>query len=165
MSANPADPRSPVQIRAAGRDDLDAIDALEGGAFAADRFARRNLRRLLARPTACVLLAERRGEAAGYVLVLFRAGARVARLYSIAVAGHSRGAGVGAALIEAAVREAARRGADILRLEVRASNEPARRAYRRAAFGETGIRPAYYRDGEDAVIMDKQIGSAGTKRG
>lgn len=165
MSCSFPGPRMLPQIRLAGPDDLDAIDALEGEAFEADRFARRNLRRLLARPTACVLLAERGGEPHGYVLLLFRAGGRMARLYSIAVAQRARGAGVGAALIEAAEAEAARRGCDSLRLEVRASNQTARRAYQRAAFGETGIRPAYYPDGENAVIMEKQIGTpAGTKR-
>lgn len=163
MPPSPAEPQRPVQIRSAGPSDLETIDALEREAFQSDRFARRNLRRLLARTTASVLLAERDGKPAGYALVLFRERARVARLYSIAVDEQARGAGVGSALIEAAGREAAGRNCDILRLEVRASNRTALHAYKGAAFRQTGSRPAYYPDGEDAVIMEKTIGTAGAE--
>ena len=149
-------------IRAAGPDDLDVIDALEAGAFEADRFARRNLRRLLVSPSAHVLIASLDGGPAGYALVLFRQNASTARLYSIAVDGRVRGRGVGAALIAACEAEAARRGAVRLRLEVRASNETAIRAYARAGYEHAGQRAQYYPDGEDAVIMDKAIAPSRT---
>lgn len=42
-------------------------------------------------------------------------------------------------------------------LEVRVSNTPARELYRSLGFEETGIRPRYYRDGEDAAIMWYQL--------
>jgi ribosomal-protein-alanine N-acetyltransferase len=38
-------------------------------------------------------------------------------------------------------------------LEVRKSNEPARRLYEAAGFSVSGERAAYYADGEDAVLM------------
>jgi ribosomal-protein-alanine N-acetyltransferase len=38
-------------------------------------------------------------------------------------------------------------------LEVRKSNEPARRLYEAAGFSVSGERVAYYADGEDAVLM------------
>lgn len=159
----PSNTSSQLVIRAAGSGDLDAIDALEAGAFDADRFARRNLRRLLASPSARVLIASLDGGPAGYALLLFRKNARVARLYSIAVAGHVRGRGVGAALIAACEGEAASRDAARLRLEVRASNETAIRAYLRAGFETAGRRANYYSDGEDAVIMDKTIDPSRTE--
>ncbi|WP_270375250.1 GNAT family N-acetyltransferase [Marinicauda sp. Alg238-R41] len=161
LTSNPHAPSSSVHIRPAGPADLDAIDALERGAFAQDRFARRNLRRLLTRPSALVLLAERAGEhgpeRVGYALILYRRNATVARLYSIAVDETARGQGIGPALVEEAARHAAQRGCRRLRLEVRRSNGAAQRSYERSAFRRTGIRPAYYDDGEDAVIMETEI--------
>lgn len=151
-----------ITIRHAGRGDLDAIDRLESGAFQADRFARRNLRRLLASRSARVLIAELGTGPAGYALLLFRKGSRVARLYSIAVAERVRGCGVGSRLLAACEGEAAGHGASILRLEVRASNQTAIGTYARAGFQQSGRHPAYYPDAEDAVIMEKTIGTART---
>ena len=51
-------------------------------------------------------------------------------------------------------REAAARGARNLTLEVRATNEPAVKLYRRFGLAPAGIRKNYYADiGEDALIM------------
>jgi len=51
-------------------------------------------------------------------------------------------------------RDAARRGARNLTLEVRATNEPAIRLYRRFGLAPAGIRKNYYADiGEDALVM------------
>lgn len=148
-----------AHIRRAGPHDLDRIDVLESEAFSADRFARRNLRRLLARSSALVLIAERGQTPVGYALVLFSRRTRIARLYSIAVSQANRGSGVGAALLKRAASEARMRGKRVLRLEVRASNKAALRSYERAGFEECGRRASYYPDGEDAVIM--QIGLNG----
>lgn len=51
-------------------------------------------------------------------------------------------------------REAIARGSKNITLEVRASNEPAVRLYRRFGLAPAGIRKNYYADiGEDALIM------------
>ncbi|MBY0422637.1 MAG: GNAT family N-acetyltransferase [Parvularculaceae bacterium] len=83
-----------VRIRPARPADLDAIDAIETASFAGDRFPRRNLARLLRRPTARALVAILGAEPVGYVLLLFRNGATCARLYSLATAPAARGRGV-----------------------------------------------------------------------
>ena len=44
-----------------------------------------------------------------------------------------------------------------LELEVRAWNDPAICLYESLGFKRTGIRTAYYQDGEDAVLMTKEI--------
>lgn len=51
-------------------------------------------------------------------------------------------------------RRSIQRGASALTLEVRTSNEPAIRLYRRFGFVPAGIRANYYSDiGEDALVM------------
>ena len=144
-------------IRRAGPADLDAIAALEEGGFVADRFRKRTLRRLLKSPTAAFLLAEAEGAALGYALLLFRRGSTVARLYSIAAAHAARGQGVGAALLAGAEALARERGADRLRLEVRASNTAAIALYSRTGFSILKESPGYYPDGESALKMEKRL--------
>ncbi len=149
-----------ISIRPARSADLDAIAAIENASFDRDRFSRRTLGRLLqSRSAASVVALDRRGGVAGYAIVLFRRGARVARLYTIATAPTARGSGVGASLIEAAAVAARLRGCDRLRLELRASNEAARRLYHRARFNELSIKPEYYDDGEAARVMQRELSS------
>jgi len=65
-----------------------------------------------------------------------------------------RGRRIGTRLMLTLARHAAARGAANLTLEVRASNEPAVKLYRRFGLGPAGIRKNYYADiGEDALIM------------
>jgi len=42
-------------------------------------------------------------------------------------------------------------------LEVRRSNRGARNMYESYGFAEIGVRPRYYEDGEDAVVMLLEI--------
>ena len=64
-----------------------------------------------------------------------------------------RGRGLGTILIHHALMVAAKRGTGRATLEVRASNERARRLYERLGFRLTGIRRGYYsHPREDACI-------------
>jgi ribosomal protein S18 acetylase RimI-like enzyme len=145
-----------MRIRRAVPRDLDAVDAVEAGSFSRDRFPRRNLRRLLRSRSAAVLIAEAEAPL-GYVLLLFRKGAKAARLYSLAVAPKARGKGIGRALVYAAARFAIEKGCDRIRLEVRASNRSAARLYESAGFGILKTVPGYYEDGETALLMEQRL--------
>lgn len=147
----------PARLRPARPNDLDAIDRIEGLSFAADRFPRRNLARLLKRDSAGIVVAETDGALVGYVLLLFRKGAKAARLYSLAIAPEARGAGTALQLVTAAEREARKKGCARLRLEVRDSNMAARRLYERAGFALIARKPGYYEDGETAFQMEKRL--------
>lgn len=77
---------------------------------------------------------------------------------NVAVHPEFRGKGIGGALIEILIDEADRSGIKHITLEVRRSNEVARRLYTKNGFKESGVRKAYYADnGEDALIMWKTI--------
>ncbi len=65
-----------------------------------------------------------------------------------------RGRGLGEALLLRLMDEAVRRGANVMTLEVRVSNEGAIRLYEKYGFSVHGVRPRYYSDnGEDAYLM------------
>jgi ribosomal-protein-alanine N-acetyltransferase len=61
---------------------------------------------------------------------------------------------LGQRLMVVLVREAVRRGAKNLTLEVRVSNEAAKGLYRRFGLAPAGLRKGYYLEsGEDAIVM------------
>lgn len=73
---------------------------------------------------------------------------------NLAVLPTHRGTGVGTALLEEVLRQGARRGARRAALEVRRSNEEARRLYERLGFAVAGVRRAYYTHPvEDALVL------------
>jgi [ribosomal protein S18]-alanine N-acetyltransferase len=77
-----------------------------------------------------------------------------AHISTLAVDPKYRRMGIGQALLVAGLTAAARRGAELASLEVRASNAAALQLYRKFGFRRVGRRPRYYRDnGEDALLM------------
>ena len=73
---------------------------------------------------------------------------------NLAVRPELRGQGLGTAMLVSVLEEAAAMGAPHATLEVRRSNEAARRVYLRAGFGLAGVRTAYYSNPiEDAFIL------------
>ncbi len=77
-----------------------------------------------------------------------------AHITTIGVEPAHRGRYLGELLLGTLLDEALRRGAGWLTLEVRVSNEPAQRLYRKYGFSVQGTRRRYYSDNnEDAHIM------------
>lgn len=77
-----------------------------------------------------------------------------AHITNVAVHPDCRRRGVATELLRVAARRAVARGAVALTLEVRPSNDGARRLYARLGFVARGRRRHYYSDtGEDAIIM------------
>ena len=146
------------RVRAARGADLDALIELEQRVFATDRLSRTSLQRLLASRSACVIVAEGSGSRlAGAAVVLFRARATVARLYSIAVAPPLSGKGLAGALLKAAERAAARRKCRSMRLEVHVTNRAAIKCYRKGGYRQFGRHRSYYEDGGDALRFEKPL--------
>jgi len=77
---------------------------------------------------------------------------------NLAVAPEVRRCGMAAALLEESMNRGVEAGAVWCQLEVRASNCPARELYRRLGFKPLGKRKGYYCNGEDAVVMGRELG-------
>ena len=76
---------------------------------------------------------------------------------NLAVAPAARGAGAGTALLRAVLTAGARLGARRATLEVRRSNDAARRLYERLGFAVAGVRRAYYTSPvEDALVLCRE---------
>ncbi|HEX6754754.1 MAG TPA: ribosomal protein S18-alanine N-acetyltransferase [Mycobacteriales bacterium] len=73
---------------------------------------------------------------------------------TLGVTATAQGRGLGAALLDALLAEAAARRAVRVLLDVRADNEVAQRLYRGRGFVPIGLRRRYYQpSGTDAVVM------------
>lgn len=138
---------APCRIRPAVPADIPAVADIEREAFT-DAWSARSLAAYL---DDLFLVAETDGVQ-GYAIVL-HAGSE-AELLNIAVARAARRRGIGRALLDAAVREAGRCGAETVFLEVRAANAEAQSLYAACRFVEVGRRRGYYRDPhEDALVL------------
>lgn len=77
-----------------------------------------------------------------------------AHLAAIAVRSAFRQQGIGEHLLGGIIHLAIEHNAQLVTLEVRASNEPAQALYRKYGFVVVGVRPGYYSDNkEDAILM------------
>ena len=151
-----------VTLRRGRRSDLDRLDALEreifkSRVFSGQLLARASFRRLLASPSATFIIAcAEAGALAGYVLVLYRANSRLARMYSIGVAAKFRRRGLARRLVAAAENDAVRLGCKAMRLEVRADSRGTVALYKAAGYRGIGRAPAYYGD-VDALRLEKPL--------
>lgn len=106
----------------------------------------------LARSDRRWLVTEVDGEVVGVAGVADLAGD--AHVLAVGVDPAVRRLGVATALVNGLLRAAVDElGSARITLEVRRSNAAARALYARCGFGEVGVRPGYYTDGEDAVVL------------
>jgi ribosomal protein S18 acetylase RimI-like enzyme len=148
-----------LTVRTATADDIDDLLELEETAFEIDRLSRRQLRHLLTRANAAVLLAEESelGIVGDSVLLFSRASA-TARLYSIAVHPNARGRGVGRALLAAAESAAWENERAWIRAEIRKDNRASIALFESEGYRRFGEYDDYYDDHMDAWRYEKQLG-------
>lgn len=80
---------------------------------------------------------------------------------TLAVAPRAQRRGLGAALLDALLEQAAHRGCTQVFLEVRADNAPALALYLSRGFERGGVRHDYYGAGADAVVMTRDLAGPG----
>ncbi len=80
-----------------------------------------------------------------------------AHISTIAVHPDWRGRGLGELLLLTAMAQSLDLGVGIVTLEVRPSNHVAQGLYRKYGFRFKGVRKGYYRDGEDAWLMEVEV--------
>ena len=117
------------------------------------------IRRSIRDPETMVLIASRTGSIAGFAIMKFRDDD--AHLFLLAVQPKARGNGIGRALLDWLEKSCRTAGLQSIRLEVRASNVPARRFYERMGFAMVSRLAGYYDGREAAIVMAKSLGPAG----
>ena len=144
-----------MTLRLMSLDDVDAVSVLEQALFGVEAWSPGMLvSEVTADPgSRYYLVAEDSGVITGYGGLLAQAGGP-ADVLTLAVAVGRWGEGIGGALLDGLLAEAARRGCTEIFLEVRVDNDRAQRLYRRRGFTNIGIRRGYYQPSNtDALVM------------
>lgn len=137
-------------------EDLDLVAAMERTLFDFP-WTRTNFADSLAAGYCCRIMRQGR-DMAGYAVMMCVLDE--AHLLNLSVARTYQRHGLGWRLLGHLGREASSHGAHRLFLEVRPSNQAARRLYDKAGFQAIGRRPSYYpaQDGrEDAIVMSAEL--------
>ncbi|OGS99259.1 MAG: ribosomal-protein-alanine N-acetyltransferase [Gallionellales bacterium RIFCSPLOWO2_12_FULL_59_22] len=142
-----------MTMRAMARDDVDAVLAIEQ---AVQRFpwTRGNFADALNCGYDCRVDEVDNGAIRGYAILM--PVADEAELLAIGVAQAEQRKGLGSAMLAGMLDMAREKNLRRVFLEVRASNDAAIALYRRAGFGEIGLRRDYYQNAsgsEDALVM------------
>lgn len=143
-----------VQIVPAGWRDLNALRYLEKVCFPKDAWPLWDLVGVLTLPDVVRLKAVIGEEMVGFVAGDVRRRERQAWIATIGVLPEQRGRGIGRQLLRACE---GRLSMPRVRLNVRASNRVAIKLYQDEGYLQAGLWPAYYQDGEDALLMEKQL--------
>lgn len=139
-----------VEIRAADRGDLDAVQRIEAESFP-EPWRRHFFEAELGAPGRICLVARAEGKVVAYLFAMVIVDEL--HINKIAVAASHRREGIAGALMHRCLQLADERGVETLILEVRRSNSGAQLFYRQLGFEAAYIRPRYYPDGESAVVM------------
>lgn len=141
-----------MNIRAARDGDMLSVGLIERDSFA-DPWGPREFESALSAPQTIFLVAEdAQGVVAGYAIAL--AVADEAEILNLAVHPKFRGRGIGGSLLDSALDQAKSRGAEQIYLEVRESNDAARKLYAAKGFDVITRRQRYYRNPvEDALVL------------
>ena len=102
------------------------------------------------------IVAEDEGVILGYAVAW---GTEETHLANLAVTEYERGKGIGGRMLDEVIAFARRSKAESIYLEVRVSNTIARKFYAERGFVPTYTRKGYYENGEDAVIMEREVDS------
>jgi ribosomal protein S18 acetylase RimI-like enzyme len=144
---------NPIAIRAASWRDFPGILALERVCFGRDAWPWIDLLAALTFPGTVRLKAVCAEQMIGFVIGDRRRGRGLAWIASLGVHPTYRRRGVGRRLLEACEQELATAR---IRLTLRRSNQAALQLYLGEGYSEVGVWARYYRDGEDAVVMEKR---------
>lgn len=139
--------------------DLAAVQALEQELFPLDAWPPEMFAAELAQPVCRYWVAEQDGAMIGYAGLMCIP--PVGDVQTIAVVPGHEGRGIGTALLRTLHEHARGLGADRMMLEVRADNPRAQQLYRRHGYEQIHVRPRYYRDGGDALVMCRPLGPEG----
>ncbi len=136
-------------------EDILRISELEKECFPQEPWSYRMLADSFENENFIGVLCDDGGEIAGYGGLTL--GYDTADIDNIAVAESYRGGGIGGAMLEWLVAAAAERGMTRVFLEVRVSNSRAMALYLKHNFKGVYARTRYYTDGEDCLVMARDI--------
>jgi len=135
--------------------DLDEVVSIEKASMPSP-WSKELFEEELRRSAAHYFVVEEENQVAGYMG--YWEAPEEAHIINLAIAPFFRKKGLGLKMVESCMEYAAKRGAKLATLEVRESNDTAKRLYEKCLFRTVAIRKKYYQDNqEDAVVMIREL--------
>lgn len=134
--------------------DLNALRRLEEVCFPQDAWPLWDLIGVLTFPNVMRIKATAEGQMVGFIAADIRRSENLVWIATIGVLPAYRRQGVGTALLIAVEEQL---NVSSIRLSVRVSNLPALNLYQQLGYHRYGSWPHYYADGEDALILEKNL--------
>lgn len=144
-------------VRPAAKSDWSAVAAIESVSFGRQSWGEKSLRDGLAEPLVSALVATRDGQKDPDGFTLWRTLGDEAEILSIGVRPSARRLGGAEAMMAAALEDARAEGLRAMFLEVDSENVAARKLYEKLGFYLVGRRRSYYRNGNDAHVLRKDL--------
>ncbi len=141
-----------VSIRQATGADVEAVHAVDETCFGVEAWSLESVRTALTGPNRHALLARDGADLVGYAISML--GGDVLDLQRIAVVPDHRRTGLARVLFDRLCQEGAAGRAQRLMLEVSEANAAGRGFYEACGLTEVARRPAYYRDGSAALVLE-----------
>ena len=152
LAREPDNEHAEIEIARLRRRHLRRVLSIESSVYPRPWSASLFLSELSQRTTRSYVVAKHEGEVIGYSGMMFTG--REAHVTNIAVDPDFHERKVGTRLLLHLVTEAIARGAEVLSLEVRVSNDPAQNMYEKFGFSAVSVRKGYYIEtNEDALVM------------
>ena len=143
-----------ISIKDAHPEDIPKIAEIERLCFTTPWSEEAFASQLTSNPVFKVLTVD--GEIAGYAVIDTQI-LPESELFNIAVSPEYRGKGLSKLLMDSALADARKLGAETVLLEVRASNAAAIGLYEKYGFVQNGVRKGYYScPKEDAILMCRE---------
>lgn len=142
-----------MQVRRMLESDTKAVSLIEKEIFSLP-WSQNSFNDALKREGNIYIVAENDGEILGYAGMWTVMGE--GEITNVAVKSSARRQGAADAMMEKIIEEGRRNGTDIFFLEVRQSNEAARKLYEKHGFSQIGIRKNFYeKPVENAIVMSR----------
>ncbi len=162
-----AQPARPAAIQMASWRDLLAVRRLEEVCFPQDFWPLLEIIGVLSMPGVVRIKAVIDEQVVGFAAGDFRRSDRLAWIATIGVLPEYRRRGIGAALLRECEQQLGKTLAvpdGRVRLCVRPSNAPAIQLYERSGYQQVSVWNRYYQNGEDALVLEKQIYPGGGRQ-
>jgi len=156
MNANAILTRDTYQICNSGVLDLFGIWRLERACFPKDAYDLPTLLSLVLMPNTLRLKAVSAEMLVGFLAVEYQNFDHTGWIVTVGVSPGSEGRGIGRSLLTCAEQQQ-RKKVTQMKLTVRRSNERAIGLYKRCGYEWVGTYRGYYHDGEDGLIMAKNL--------
>ncbi|MFQ5956729.1 MAG: GNAT family N-acetyltransferase [Candidatus Brocadiales bacterium] len=146
-----------IRYKKASPEHISVIEVFERDNFKEEAFSRRQISYHIKSPNSVAIVATSDGNIIGYIIGALRRRYKTCNICTFCLREDYRHRNVASGLLHKLEKECVLKSINRLDLEVKESNIPARKFYKKSGFIESRKLPGYYSDGATAIEMEKSL--------